>query len=385
MNRSMNISTILIISLIILISFGYSQELTSNILLGQSMSIDSKYLNETREVFINTPEGYSNSKDSYPVLYILDGETNFFFASAVVNYLEQTQRIPKTIVIGIPNTIRNRDFTPIESNQMQQSGGADNFISFLQKELIPTINDAYRINNYDILFGHSLCGMFSIYTIFNNPEVFNGYLVTSPYLMFENDYVVDVVKENIENLSLENCQMFVSIGEEPRYYNSLDELTTLLDDNETGLDWVYKQYEGEDHGSIPMRTIIDGLGYIFSDWPLTQDIAMEGVSAIKKHIDNRVKKYGINKQISEVALNGIGYQFLQKEEIDKAIGIFKYNIELYPYSSNVYDSLGDAYDAKGSYKKALKNYRKAVEIGKINSSPNLSVYKQNVEKLENLK
>jgi len=108
---------------------------------------------------------------------------------------------------------------------------------------------------------------------------------------------------------------------------------------------------------------------------------MMGLDAIKEHFQNRINKYGFTSQITEATLNQIGYQLLQTEKTDKAIEVFKYNLELYPKSANVYDSLGDGYDAKGSTKKALKNYKKAALLGELMNDPNLSAYKNNVERL----
>ena len=126
-----------------------------------------------------------------------------------------------------------------------------------------------------------------------------------------------------------------------------------------------------------------GLNFVFSDWPLTQEIAMEGLDGIQVLIDRRNEKYGIDTDLNEAVINNIGYQLLQANEIDKAIETFIYNVEKYPNSSNVYDSLGDGHDAKGNKKKALKNYRKAVELGTAENSPNLEAYKNNLERLEN--
>ena len=174
----------------------------------------------------------------------------------------------------------------------------------------------------------------------------------------------------------------MSIGNETNYFKSLDKFKMLLKKNKTGINWILQNYEDEDHASIPFRTISDGLRFIFSDWPLTNDIAMKGVDAIKEHFQNRVKKYGFSTQITEVTLNAIGYQLLQGGNTGKAIDIFKYNVELYPNSANVYDSLGDGYDAQNMRKKALNNYKKAASVGEKINDPNLPAYKNNVDRLE---
>ena len=56
---------------------------------------------------------------------------------------------------------------------------------------------------------------------------------------------------------------------------------------------------------------------------------------------------------TENELNAYGYQLLFGGNVDKAIEIFKLNIERNPDSWNVYDSLGEAYANKGEKKLAI--------------------------------
>lgn len=380
-------TTKIILILMILVGIGQSQELTSNILLGQSMAIDSKHLGETREVFIYTPEGYAASDDKYPVLYVLDGETHFFTSSALANFYATNQQIPELIVVAIPNVPgnRNRNFTPLGNINRPNLGGAEKFIAFMREELMPTINDYYRTHDFNLLFGHSLTGMFSIYTLLDHTDMFNAFLTASPYVMWDDNYVVEQASKKVPESDFNDKSLFITIGDEPNYYEQLENLTKLFKDNETGLKWEYKKYSDNDHASIPVTTLVAGLGFVFSDWPLDQEIAMNGLNGIQELLDNRLQKYGIKTKLNEAVVNVIGYQLLQADEIDKAIEIFEYNVDKFPNSSNVYDSLGDGYDAKGKKKKALKNYRIAVELGTIENSPNLEAYKNNLERLENSK
>ncbi len=374
--------SIIISMLLIVSSFSYGQVIKNDIVLGKRVSIESQVLNETRDLYIYLPEGYGQSDQSYPVMYVLDGESKFTISASIVNFYARIQQIPQMIVVGIPNVARNRDFTPIVNDRMQNSGGADNFIKFLEEELIEFVDNTYRTQNYKVLFGHSLCGMFSVYTLFTHQDLFNAYIAASPALMISDNYVINKAEEALIAQPNLNGQLYISIGDEPRYYDSLDKMTSVLTTNKSKVSWTLEKYLEEDHGSVPLITIANGLRFIFSDWQLTNDIAMGGVDAIKEHNQNRVKKYGFTTELAEARLNAIGYQLLQGGNTRKAIDIFKYNVELHPYSANVYDSLGDAYDAHGKKKKALENYKKAVSIGEKTDDPSLAVFKNNVERLD---
>lgn len=62
--------------------FGMAQE-SSPITIGNSHTIKSTVLNEDRTIQIYTPDGYLDSKQDYPVLYILDGQWYFLSGVAI--------------------------------------------------------------------------------------------------------------------------------------------------------------------------------------------------------------------------------------------------------------------------------------------------------------
>lgn len=82
-------------------------------------------------------------------------------------------------------------------------------------------------------------------------------------------------------------------------------------------------------------------------------------------------------EISESSLNRLGYGFINNNEYNKAIEVFKLNVELYPDSYNTYDSLGEAYMINGEKDLAIKNYKKSLELNARNENA-----KQMIEKME---
>ena len=73
-NKSNSFVGMTIFVLIVFVATGFNQELTSNIVLGQSLSIDSKNLNEEREVYIYTPEGYEQEHKRITLYYMCSME-----------------------------------------------------------------------------------------------------------------------------------------------------------------------------------------------------------------------------------------------------------------------------------------------------------------------
>ena len=66
-------------------------------------------------------------------------------------------------------------------------------------------------------------------------------------------------------------------------------------------------------------------------------------------------------------INIIGYDLLDRKQVDLAIEIFKFNVEKFPNSYIVYESLGDAYMKNGDFELAMENYNKSLEINPHNN------------------
>ncbi|HEY0799211.1 MAG TPA: alpha/beta hydrolase-fold protein, partial [Steroidobacteraceae bacterium] len=167
------------------------------VVIGEKFQIESKVLAETRSYVIYTPDSYKRGKEAYPVLVLQDAENNFAYTSAAVHLLSANGRIPAMIVVGINNTDRARDMTPSklatgsgDTSWTGSAGGADKFLSFIADELLPTIDRNYRTRPYRVLIGHSLGGLFAVYALMNRPEVFKGYLISSPSLWWDDQALV---------------------------------------------------------------------------------------------------------------------------------------------------------------------------------------------------
>jgi predicted alpha/beta superfamily hydrolase len=123
----------------------------------------------------------------------MDGENHFELLAQYADYLSRPDvlAIPKTIIVGIPNTQRRRDLTPTvsitdysgtpdTSNLMKPSGGNEIFLKFINTELIPAIDKSHKTKPYKILAGHSFGGLSSINCMLTYPDMFDAYIAVSP-------------------------------------------------------------------------------------------------------------------------------------------------------------------------------------------------------------
>src|SRR5262245_48656883 len=79
------------------------------IVVGQRFELRSEAMGETRAYQVHLPAGYDLGTARYPIVIVLDGEENFDHVSTTVDFLAAAGKIPPMLVVGIPNTDRNRD------------------------------------------------------------------------------------------------------------------------------------------------------------------------------------------------------------------------------------------------------------------------------------
>jgi len=185
-------SVILVIGMAISAATSMADNLDSHLL--QSLG-DVKYhelkpesLGRALHVFVDLPEGYSESGQSYPTVYLLDGGDTFPLMAAHHHYLRFGDEAPELILVGISygadtfreGNYRQTDYTaPWEERSFW--GGAAVFQSVLQDELLPLIESTYRSDpSRRAIFGHSLGGQFVLFNALTRPGLFYGHIASHP-------------------------------------------------------------------------------------------------------------------------------------------------------------------------------------------------------------
>jgi len=198
----------IILSLILLLTvqISYGQELVEKIsetefTIGKALKIKSKLLNETRDLNIYLPQSYTQDiLKTYPVIYLLDGSKNedFIHISGIVQFgsFSWINMIPESIVVGIGNVDRKRDFTYPSQNELDQkefptSGKSENFIAYIEKELQPFIDSTYRTTETRTIIGQSLGGLLATEILFKKPDLFDNYIIVSPSLWWDDEKLLD--------------------------------------------------------------------------------------------------------------------------------------------------------------------------------------------------
>ena len=357
----------------------------AQIAMGKKQTIYSKILNEERAYQIYLPQSYEWATDrSYPVLFVLDGESNFIHTVGSSSFLSAQGEIPELIVVAITSTVRIRDFTQTDwSSHWIGGGGAKNFKSFLSKELIPNIEKEYRTNSYRILSGHSASGQFVLYTLTSEPTLFNAYFAVSPSLDWDNNLPQRSLEESF--VKSDSLRSFLYVARSDDAGQALADYMKLVETLELkspkGFRWVSKAFPDETHSSIPLLATIDAVRQLFDGYRLHNDLLVNGFKFAEKHFHEVSEKVGYTIKVPEEIINNFAYEELDKGNIQMAIDFFKRNIEQNPNSANAHDGLADGYEKAGMWKEAIESSNKAVELANKYNDPNLSYFMEHAKKI----
>ena len=364
-----------------------AQEEGHTIGIGERFSLASEVLGENRAYWIHLPASYNDTTyvpQRYPVLYLLDGDTDFHFTSGVVQVMSKGSnlQIPELIVVGIPNVNRTRDLTPThsktgldskESRSLASSGGGNAFLKFLRDELIEHIDKTYRTLPYRVLVGHSLSGLFVLYAFLDAPEVFQAYIAMDPSLWWDDQVVVRRAMDTLKTTREPNATVYISLANHPDL-GLLDDpslpdvsVKTFAKILECAaaphLRSTLQYFEAEDHNSVPLLSLYHGLLYVFGGYKPSLAEWFEQPTTLITHFRRVSEGLGVELLPPEKFVNRAGLLTIrQLGDTDKAIELFKINVSNYPNSYNAYASLAKAYEVNGETQLAIENYEKSLEL-----------------------
>ena len=188
--------------------------------IGETVKFESQILDEERQINVYLPDGYeSNTSKNYPVIYLFDGDVtqDFIHVVGLVQYaaLPWINTMPESIVVGIVNIDRDKDYTfptsdAAEKARFPTSGQSANFIKFISSELQPLIERSYRVGDEKTVIGQSQGGLLAAEILVKQPNLFDNYIIVSPNLSWSGGALLKVVPETYS----ERKGVYLAIGSE---------------------------------------------------------------------------------------------------------------------------------------------------------------------------
>jgi uncharacterized protein len=255
---------------------------TRPFVLGVTEEIQSAQLSEKRTLNIYLPKSYKkDDTTTYPVIYLLDGsaDEDFIHVAGLIqfNNFPWINRVPESILVGIANVDRKRDFTyptniEADKKRYKTSGGSQKFIAFIEKELQPFIQKNYRSNTSKTIIGQSLGGLLATEILFKHPTLFSKYIIISPSLWWDDGSLLKLTPEILQDNFSQQTGIYIGVGKEglapgdiPHVMevdaNLLVEKIKGTKSNKVKVDFDYLPQE--DHATVTHQAVFNALRILY--------------------------------------------------------------------------------------------------------------------------
>jgi tetratricopeptide (TPR) repeat protein len=265
-----------------------------------------------------------------------------------------------------------------EQEFLTSSGGGEKFLQFLHEELFAEIESDYRTLPHRTLVGHSFGGLAALHALVHAPGMFRNHIAIDPSLWWHNQLLVSQAADAFVEDHNYAGAVYISLANNPPLgdadpkimENAGREFASILAGvNNESFSSAMGFYENDDHGSVPLVSLYDGLLTIFDGYEIDPERLVEDPLYINEHFERVSAMMGVDFPPPEAAINDFGYFFLYGvEDYEAAITTMQLNVEHYPDSYNVYDSLAEVYAANGDTELAIANYEKSLELNPDNEN-----------------
>ncbi|HKS58756.1 MAG TPA: alpha/beta hydrolase-fold protein [Steroidobacteraceae bacterium] len=237
----------------------HAAEQAAPLVIGETFTLQSKVLSETRRINVYLPPGYADAPDKrFPVLYMPDGglAEDFLHVAGLVQVGAGNGTMRPFVLVGIENTQRRRDLTGPTQNEEDRKiaprvGGSAAFRRFIRDELMPDVKARYRTTAETAIVGESLAGLFVVETFFLEPDLFDAYIAIDPSLWWNDGALVRSAPERLRTLPRESKWLWFASSSEERG-DGAERLHAALQaaKEPSGLLWRYEPMPAEKHATI---------------------------------------------------------------------------------------------------------------------------------------
>ncbi|UOQ52004.1 alpha/beta hydrolase [Hymenobacter cellulosivorans] len=253
-----------------------AQTKAAPLVIGETFTIASKILGETRRINVYLPAGYAETPTlRLPVLYMPDGglAEDFLHVAGLVQVGVGNNTMRPFILVGIENTQRRRDLTgpttvAEDKKIAPKVGESVAFRKFIRQELMPQVQHRYRTTPEKAIVGESLAGLFVVETLLLEPDLFDHYLAFDPSLWWNNEQLVSQAAATIKAYKGPAKTLFMTSSDEPVIAAASARLAKILQDTPNpALTWHYESMPTETHGTIYHPSALRGFRYVFKPAP----------------------------------------------------------------------------------------------------------------------
>jgi uncharacterized protein len=358
-----------ILLVLITLSFsGFSQKLKDSIL--------SKKLDAYRYIIVSLPPSYdSETKKVYPLLFLLDGDYLFDPFQGALSYGNYWDDLPEVIIVGLAQNRENEraiDCAIDESTGLPEGKGK-RFFEFIGGELIPFLQNKYRISPFKIIAGHDITAGYMNLFLYGDSPLFNAYISLSPELAAEMEVRV------AERLATFKQSLFYYQSSADGDVKKIRTKITALDENirattNPNLNYKYEDFKDASHYSFVLYSIPSALYQFFVSYqPISTSEFQEKIVKLESgYVDYLKSKYAVLEKVLGIKMpirlndfKAIEAAILKNKAYNEFEQLAQLSKKMYPKSM-----LGDYhmalfYENTGDIKNAVRNYQNGYQMQEI--------------------
>lgn len=251
------------------------------------LELPSPLTGKHHELIVGLPPSYGSEPERrYPVIYLLDGYWDFNLVNTLLGGLVYDRVAPELIVVGLSyggqspsyDRLRGDDYTPTRSHPSHSAepfgGGGPRFLTFIEDSVLPAVEGRYRVDSRQrILSGHSLGGLFTLYALFERPDLFASFLALSPAVGWDERWLFAREAEFRAQHPRVERRVWLSVGDSewPHFTRACCEFFEQFQGSRyAGMALEVKLVEGERHAGVKPESYNRALRFAFADWAATQ-------------------------------------------------------------------------------------------------------------------
>ncbi len=235
------------------------------------------------QLYVALPASYAREPQRrYPVVYLCDGYWDFVLVYGFTGNLLYDRAVPEFILVGLGyqgespdyDRLRARDYTPVveadadHAHPGRETGHAAEYLSRLEHDIVPFVDRSYRTDpSYRVLGGSSLGGLFTLYALFERPELFRAFIAPSPAVTWANRWLFEREAAFAKEHREVRARLFMTgaSAEEPGFLAGIRAFDGQLAQRRyEGLAYEFRMVEGERHAGTKAESYNRGLRFAFA-------------------------------------------------------------------------------------------------------------------------
>ena len=359
----------IIILLSLCISFtGFSQKVKDSVL--------SRKMDKYRNFSVSVPPSFDkNSKKTYPLLLLLDGDYLFDAFDGAMSYGNYWDDLPEAIIVGLHQNKDGERFDDcrIDKETGLPEGKGESFFEFIGGELLPYIQSKYKTGEFKMIAGHDVTAGYINLFLYKDVPLFNAYICLSPELSLEMETRIPA------RLAVQKNKTFYYLSSADGDVKKMKEDIVLLNNNiktvtNDNLNYRYEEIKGATHYSLVLHSIPSALYQFFSSYqPISSNEFQEKIVKLQSgYVDYLKNKYdllentlGIKMPVRINDFRAIESAIVKNKAFTDFESLAQLAKKSYPRAMLGEYYMARYYENSGDIKRAVKSYQNAFTMEAI--------------------